>query len=256
MRLRLGFAVAAHLKAEVLLIDEVLAVGDAEFQKKCLKAMDTLRSGGRTVLFVSHNLGAVENLCSRVIWIDNGQIRQDGRARDIIKSYMASFVELQKKGYDLSDIKSRGGSGEIRYTGIEFLDADGHPKELLRSGDRVVAKFHYHASEPVEKPHFSIAVFTDTGMLVTSTGTWSHGVQIPLLPPGDGHVELEIDFLNLMPGRYYISLKLGTLSKMYDSLEHCTVLDIETSDYFGSGKGIEGRLGIIFLPCRWKIDGA
>ena len=91
MRLRLGFAVAAHLDPDVLIVDEVLAVGDAEFQKKCLGAMQELRGGGRTVLFVSHNMAAVENLCSRGIWIDAGKIRMDGDAKDVIEAYMGSF---------------------------------------------------------------------------------------------------------------------------------------------------------------------
>src|SRR5580698_1896361 len=91
MRLRLGFAVAAHLDPDVLIVDEVLAVGDAGFQKKCLNAMEGLQGGGRTVLFVSHNMAAVENLCSRAIWIDGGKVRMDGPAKDVVAAYMASF---------------------------------------------------------------------------------------------------------------------------------------------------------------------
>src|SRR5882757_5547386 len=92
MRLRLGFAVAAHLDPDVLIVDEVLAVGDAGFQKKCIKAMEGLRSSGRTVLFVSHNMAAVENLCSRSIWIDAGAVRLDGPVHDVIKAYMESYA--------------------------------------------------------------------------------------------------------------------------------------------------------------------
>jgi len=101
MRLRLGFAVAAHLEPDVLIVDEVLAVGDAGFQKKCIATMEGLRKGGRTVLFVSHNLAAVENLCSRGIWIDAGKIRMDGGVTDAIKGYMGSFVDEQVSGSDL-----------------------------------------------------------------------------------------------------------------------------------------------------------
>src|SRR6267378_1360593 len=92
MRLRLGFAVAAHLEPDVLIVDEVLAVGDAGFQQKCIRAMEGLRNIGRTVLFVSHNMAAVENLCSRAIWIDSGQVKSDGPAREVILAYMASFA--------------------------------------------------------------------------------------------------------------------------------------------------------------------
>jgi lipopolysaccharide transport system ATP-binding protein len=95
MRLRLGFAVAAHLDPDVLIVDEVLAVGDAGFQKKCLSVMEDLRKGGRTVLFVSHNMAAVENLCSRGIWIDSGRVREDGPTHGVIASYLSSFAESQ-----------------------------------------------------------------------------------------------------------------------------------------------------------------
>lgn len=103
MRLRLGFAVAAHLEPNVLIVDEVLAVGDAGFQKKCIQAMEGMRNSGRTVLFVSHNLAAVENLCSRGIWIDAGKIRMDGGAKEVIMAYMSSFVGEQVSGSDLRE---------------------------------------------------------------------------------------------------------------------------------------------------------
>src|SRR6202163_2585259 len=118
MRLRLGFAVAAHLDPDVLIVDEVLAVGDAGFQKKCLNVMEDLRNGGRTVLFVSHNMAAVENLCSRGIWIDSGRVRQDGATYEVIRSYLSSFAETQQSASDLSAVETRHGNGDIRYTGI------------------------------------------------------------------------------------------------------------------------------------------
>src|SRR5260370_30464159 len=109
MRLRLGFAVAAHLDPDILIIDEVLAVGDAGFQKKCLNAMEDLRSGGRTVLFVSHNMAAVENLCTRAIWIDDGQIRQAGPAPEVIDDYMSTFSHSQQAPMVLTPAQSRRG---------------------------------------------------------------------------------------------------------------------------------------------------
>src|SRR5205814_5837200 len=101
MRLRLGFAVAAHLDPDILVVDEVLAVGDAGFQRKCLNAMDGLRSGGRTVLFVSHNMAAVENLCSRCIWIDAGKVVMDGAPRKVIEAYMNTFANAREAMADL-----------------------------------------------------------------------------------------------------------------------------------------------------------
>lgn len=256
MRLRLGFAVAAHLIADVLLVDEVLAVGDAEFQKKCLKAMDTLGSGGRTVLFVSHNMAAVENLCPRVIWIDNGQIRQDGDAREVIKSYLSTFVGAQKAGLDLSNIETRGGSGVIRYTGIEFLNSGRQPRDFLSIGDSLIVRLHYHGKERIQNPHFGLEIYTELGTLVTSINTWSTGFEIPHLPQGDGHIELEVDSLNLIPGRYYVSLWLASVGLSYDRLDHCTILDIESSDFNQTGRKITSQFGIIYVPCKWSLNGA
>ena len=206
MRLRLGFAVAAHLDPDVLIVDEVLAVGDAVFQKKCINAMEGLRSSGRTVLFVSHNLAAVENLCSRGIWIDAGKVRMDGVARDVIVSYMTSFAGGQDSGSDLSSTSNRLGSGEIRYTRIEYLSPDGTPCGLTRSGDPLVIRFHYHAGKSIRDPSFGFRLFSDMGTLITETSHRLTGVHIDKVGPGDGYIEVEIESLNLIPGRYHFSL--------------------------------------------------
>jgi len=140
MRMRLAFAVPAHLDAETLLVDEVLAVGDAGFQKKCLGAMNTLSRSGRTVLLVSHNMAAIENLSSRTIWIEDGRIQEDGDSTEIVKAYQSSFPYNQETGFDLGSVKSRSGSGAIRYTGIEFLGPNGEPQKFIRSGDKYKCK--------------------------------------------------------------------------------------------------------------------
>ncbi|HXV14292.1 MAG TPA: ABC transporter ATP-binding protein, partial [Candidatus Krumholzibacteria bacterium] len=144
MRLRLGFAVAAHMDPDVLFVDEVLAVGDADFQKKCLNAMDELRSGGRTVLFVSHNMAAIENLCPRTIWIDAGKLREDAASDRVIAAYLSTFSDAQRSGYDLADVENRGGNGMIRFTRVEFLDENGNPAGVFRCGEPMRVRFHYH----------------------------------------------------------------------------------------------------------------
>jgi len=255
MRLRLGFAVAAHLNPDVLLIDEVLAVGDAEFQKKCLNTMDALRRGGRTVLFVSHNMVAVENLCSRAIWIDNGLVRMDGAAKDVIAEYMGSFSETRQEPADLRLVARRDGTGEIRYTGLEFLSLTRRPQPVTRSGDGLVIRFHYHASNPIAFPTFRLRVHTELGSLVTETGTWHHGISIPLLDAGDGCIDLEIKSVNLSPARYDLSLWiLGGGSKVYDGLEHSVRLEVEPGNIYGSGKVTDSRYGIMYFPQSWDLN--
>ncbi len=257
MRLRLGFAVAAHLEPDVLIVDEVLAVGDAAFQKKCMGAMQNLRGGGRTVLFVSHNMTAVENLCSRGIWIANGRVRLDGATLGVIEAYLGSFASSDSVRGELTAVDGRGGSGEIRFTRVEFLSIDGGPQGVTRCGKSLVIRLHYHAKEPIECPAFGLRMYTDLGTLVTDTGTWHHGLDIPSAPAGDGYVDLEIDSLNLLPGRYSLSLQLnhwGT-HRPYDVLEHGVHLDIEEAPVYGSSRRMDRRFGLVYFPQRWRLDG-
>jgi len=257
MRLRLGFAVAAHLRSDVLLVDEVLAVGDAEFQKKCLRSMGDLGTSGRTVLFVSHNMSAVENLCPRVIWVDKGEVCQDGDSRNVITAYLSTFVESRGFGYDLRDIETRTGSGEIRYTKVEFLNSEGQSQQLYRSGGGLTARLHYHAKELISKPHFGLELYSELGTRITSINTWCEDFDISSLSPGDGFIEVQVDSLNLMPGRYYASLWLSSLGTSYDRVDHCVILDIESSDYKRSGRGFDSRqFGIVFFPSKWSFNGS
>jgi lipopolysaccharide transport system ATP-binding protein len=232
----------------------VLAVGDAGFQKKCIKAMEGLHKGGRTVLFVSHNLAAVENLCSRGIWIDAGQIRMDGAAKDVIVSYTGSFAGAQVSGSDLSGTENRLGTGEIRYTSIEYLSLDGTSCAMIRSGDGLVLRFHYHAEKAIRDPSFGFRLFTDMGTLITETGHWLHGLHIPKVGAGDGYIHVEIDSLNLVPGRYSFSLWItGQGGKpVYDGDVRAS-LDIEVADVYRSGRVLDSRYGLVYFPQRWKV---
>ncbi len=256
MRLRLGFAVAAHLDPDLLIVDEVLAVGDASFQRKCLNTMEELQSGGRTVLFVSHNMAAVENLCSRCIWIDAGQVQMDGSPREVISAYMQKFGGSTSRTADLRSIKHRRGSGEIRYTGIEFLSPTGEPLAAIRSGDKLTIRFHYHAEKDILFPSFGFRLYTEMGTLVTDTSTWHHSLDVPLVPQGSGYVDLEIEMLNLLPGRFSLSLWLtGSSSAVHDNIEHCAEIEVELANVYSSGKALDSRFGIVYFPQRWNLSG-
>jgi lipopolysaccharide transport system ATP-binding protein len=257
MRLRLGFAVAAHLDPDILIVDEVLAVGDAGFQKKCLNAMEGLRSSGRTVLFVSHNMAAVENLCTRALWIEGGRVLRDGNPAEIIKEYLSSFTSPESFGVDLSKYVNRRGSGEIRYTAFEVLSPQGEPLPLVRAGDPVVLRFHYHAKQALCYLSFGFRLFTELGTLVTDTSTWHHALDIPVVPAGDGYIDLEIDSMNLMAARYVISLWLtsGDGSHVFDGVENYLKLEIENANIYSSGRVLDSRSGIVFFPQRWRLHG-
>jgi lipopolysaccharide transport system ATP-binding protein len=256
MRLRLGFAVAAHLDPDVLIVDEVLAVGDAGFQKKCIGAMEDLQSSGRTVLFVSHNMAAVENLCARGIWIDNGQLRQDGAAHDVIEAYMGAFASADSSTTDLSVNQFRRGSGEIRYSRCEILGSGGEPKSVVRSGDSLTLRLHYRASSSVTLPSFGFRMSTELGTLITETSTWHHGLEIPVVAEGDGYVELSIRGLNLTAGRYSLTLAItGMGNHVFDWIDNGFVLDVEPSSVYGSSITIDSRYGVSYFSQLWNLDG-
>jgi lipopolysaccharide transport system ATP-binding protein len=252
MRLRLGFAVAAHLEPDVLIVDEVLAVGDAGFQKKCLDAMEGLHGSGRTVLFVSHNMAAVENLCSRAIWIDGGVVRMDGPTKPVIQAYMASFSGSQSAAADLSDTESRLGTGDVRYIRVEYLGADGQPIEVTCSGDPVVLRFHYRAARPVHNPSFGFRLYTGLGTLITETSNLLHGVVFPTLPAGEGYFDVRIESLSLLPARYYLSLWItGADGEPVHDGDARVTLKVEPADVFRSGRLPHSRQGIMFFPQQW-----
>lgn len=259
MRLRLGFAVAAHLDTEVLLVDEVLAVGDAEFQKRCLKKMENLHESGRTVLFVSHNTGAIESLCPRTIWIDQGRIRYDGNTRKAIRDYLDHFMGSQRAGAELAQIRDREGTGEVRFTGIEFLGPRGETGPVIRSGDKLTIRLNYCARESVKDAQFAIGLRTEWGVAVARLSTAREGVSIPSLARGDGSCEVTCETVNLMPGRYAVTLWItgphhfNSARYCWDVLENCASLYVDPPDFYDSSN-VTRECGVVLFRSRWSIQ--
>jgi ABC-2 type transport system ATP-binding protein/lipopolysaccharide transport system ATP-binding protein len=208
MQLRLAFAVAAHLEPELMLVDEILAVGDVEFQRRCVQRMSRLRHDGRTVVFVSHDLGSITRLCSRAIWVDHGRIVADGAPADVVARYYASLT---------------GGDGEARFavrdvvgvTHIGLVDDDGRPIAQPVRGEPFTIQARVVAAADV--PHLDIAmhVVSESGTLVFSE-TWSDQPDLPELigGPGEYLVRLRIPPL-LRAGDYVLGLWLGSRSSNY-----------------------------------------
>jgi lipopolysaccharide transport system ATP-binding protein len=252
MRMRLGFSVAAHLHTDILFVDEVLAVGDAAFQKKCLGAMRELSHGGRTVLFVSHNMAAVENLCTRTVWIADGNVLKDGDTREVIRAYLNSFESADKSTLDLAAVRERQGTGNVRFLDMEFLNAASGEERAIHSGGPLYIRFHYECYRDIPNLHFGLRIFSNLGVLLSEMHTWSTNQSIDLAPKGKGFIDLEIDFLNLMPGTYYAEVFVASMNEYHDRLENVVKIHVEPSDYYGTGRGIEARFGLVFFPFRWK----
>ena len=253
MRLRLGFAVAAHLDPDILIVDEVLAVGDAAFQRKCISAMENLRGGNRTVLFVSHNMAAVENLCSRAVWIETGQVRMDGPARDVMKAYLGTYGGESGTGPGLT-FEGRQGNGDIQFTRVEYLSPDGSPCGVVRSGEDLLVRLHFHVNREVLHPSFGFRLFTRMGTLLTETNGKHHRLLVQKVEPGVGHLDMLIRNLNLIPERYsfsfWVTSETGT--PVYDG-DVRSILDIEAADVYGSGRVPESRHGVMYFPQKWRL---
>jgi homopolymeric O-antigen transport system ATP-binding protein len=190
MMMRLAFAVAAHLEPEILLVDEVLAVGDLEFQKKCLGKMSKVAEGGRTILFVSHQMNQIRRLCQRVVWVDAGGIRCDGPAKDVVSRYEASCA-------DLPTTAPEEARGSIAFPHWEVEDSQSNVLDLDRASEKIVIRIHARVGKPIHKGKYFIGLRDINNVMV-----WSdlhHGVT---LDPGAAVFVHVFARLPLNPGIY------------------------------------------------------
>jgi lipopolysaccharide transport system ATP-binding protein len=229
MYVRLAFAVAAHLEPEILIVDEVLAVGDAAFQKKCLGKMDEVsQQQGRTVLFVSHQMAVVSSLCKRVLMMAGGKLVDDGPSHEVIARYFATAGTLNEVARDLRHFSPRKGGGELFITQAEVSAF--HGKELLptpRMGDTLAIRFQVEnrAKLPGGQIRLSITIKAVTGQRLLHISNEDDGYQFP---DGDGAlITVELPQLQLYPGTYTVSLWAGSPQyNHYDYLEDCLSFDV------------------------------
>jgi len=245
MYIRLGFAIAINVDPDILLIDEVLAVGDADFQRKCAEKFDQLQSEGRTIVIVSHMLDSIRNLCDTAALIEHGCLREVGPPAAVIDHYMDDVhVDRTADGSH----GSRWGSGEARVERIQILDASGEPVQRVRTGDEVVFRFHYVADEPVEQPVFGIGLHRIDGVHVTGPNTRDLDL-IPEKIDGPGVLELHVPRLLLLPGTYDISTALfnHTVTHAYDARNRAVRFDVEHGDPHEQD-------GVVSLGGEWRLS--
>ncbi len=236
MYVRLAFAVAAHLEPEILIVDEVLAVGDAAFQKKCLGKMgDVATKEGRTVLFVSHNMTTVRALCQKAYLLDGGQIKYQGVTSGAIDLYMKSVKSLMMS--DATSLEQRGdrsGDGSAMLIGVKVEDADG--KDIIRPNSRLKVTIYYKSDRPLVRPHFSATIYDDhKDVGIVSLDSEIVGGMAATLPP-QGEVTCITEAINLTPGRCYLNLSLLKAGVMADYVRYATYFDVETEDIYGTGR--------------------
>jgi ABC-type polysaccharide/polyol phosphate transport system ATPase subunit len=204
---RLGFSVAIHSNPDIVLVDEVLSVGDAAFRRRALEALRQLIASGKTVLFISHDMWNVRRLCSRILWMDEGRVKAYGHAGEIAERYM-NDVNLQALANESTALQShRGGTGEIRYADVELHDAAGAPNRVVAPGGTLLVRAMYQAQQPVQSPVFQIAIVdVDTGVVVTTAS--SAAADVPGAVSGTGVIEYRFERLPLRPRNYVLRLSI------------------------------------------------
>jgi len=235
MGVRLGFAVAAHLEPEILIVDEVLAVGDAEFQKKAIgKMQDISRGQGRTVLFVSHNMAAVENLCTKAFILSNGSILYSGNVKDCINKYLEKNTENAQESLILR--KDRRGNGNIIFNNVTIMDIDRNPIASPCSGDNIIIRMYYNVIKPdkYRNCRISCAFNSSRGLMFVASSEMVRGDEIII--SDSGYVDILINNLPLSKGLYFITLYIESNSEILDWVEEAFVFDVIDGDFFGFGK--------------------
>jgi len=249
MKVRLAFSVAAHLEPEILIIDEVLAVGDAEFQKKCLGKMGDVAGEGRTVIFVSHNMGAVETLCERGFVINNGEIGFIGEKHRAISHYLS---ESQK----VSDImlrNDRKGNGSLKIIGIILKDSFDNVVGQTGTGQYLSVDFRFEAVNKIDNPIITIHIANNQDeplMMLHSRMSGDHFKDVK----GEGVFSCIIQKVPLPPGEYFISYSVLGGGSFLDALDNAVSLDVISGDFYGSGEIPSASQGKVLLDAQWKMS--
>lgn len=253
MYVRLAFAVAAHLEPEILLVDEVLAVGDAEFQKKCLGKMGEVAKGGRTVLFVSHNMMSVKSLCEKCLLLEEGLLKMHGTIEKVIENYLSHGNEKKGGDYNLENWKYRQGTGEIKILNARMLNDKGESSDLFYQGCPMSVEFTFISM--IEKEiYFSAAILTSDGIRVIHLDQYDGGSKNVIVSKGMYKVRVNINSLPLSCGSY--DFILATHSKSMLPLDVVmNVLRFNVEDVLTSERPYKllSKYGLVRTDNTWDI---
>ena len=245
MYVRLGFAIAVSVRPEILVVDEVIAVGDEEFQRKCFDYLHELRRDGSTVIIVSHNLGVLEELCDQAIWIDHGHIKARGEARPVVRDYLRSINENEAAARGQHDGIIRLGTGEAVVTDLQYLDVSGESQPHLISGQPARFRMRFTAHRNVPRAVVGLGFYTENGVNVCGPNSSRQGTYH--IEQGDGAVEFAVDELLLSPGNYQLSTAI---------MEDGSFIDIVDRGFTLKVRGSQGsEPGITRMPGTWTLEG-
>lgn len=257
MYVRLGYAVAAHLHADILLIDEILAVGDYGFQQRCLGKMESLRHSGRTIIFVSHNMGMIQSLCNRVLWLEDGRIRAFGESNEICNAYKEQF-RTHAKQLGWSDLREHPGRLKPEYGGLVeawIEDGDQTRVENLPFGESITVCIRVQCPAGLARPRIGIQIENGSGIRVLHCDSL-------MLPDNAGMPDqlnkgvfrIVIERPTLLPGLYTLHSSLMGGDEVVDCVENTLQFGIHTGDCLGTGFALDPAKSIYFNPFRIRLE--
>lgn len=242
MYVRLGFAVAVEVDPDILLIDEVLSVGDENFQKKCLRKIEAFRRAGKTMLIISHDLSTIQSISDRILFLDEGRVAGIGDPHEVIGSYRSVARSRQTAGFE-----REWGTGGARIESVAFEDAAGKPTDSFRSGGVVRCRLRYRADRRIEDPVFGFSLADANARLIFGSNTQIEGFRIPAIE-GAGEVVVELRDLPVAAGNYLFSFSLHSADHRtnYHRLDHCHSISVFSDSRFE---------GVCRIPCTWSLPG-
>ena len=257
MYVRLGFAIAVTVNPEILIVDEIIAVGDEEFQRKCFDHLYELRRKGVTIVLVSHSLGVMADLCDQAAWLDKGTLQAVGPSRGVIDRYLAQVNEKEaaKHGHDDSELaeddggrSARRGSGEIRITKVEFIDEDAETSGFLSTAEKCTVRLHYEASIDLPAVTFGLGFVHESGVNVAGPNS-GYGDRARAVSAGTGVVDYSVDELALQPGTYLVSAAAVDHGRTYDYRDRAFELKVRAH-------AVVTEPGLVQMFGRWSYPHA
>ncbi|MBI4882965.1 MAG: ABC transporter ATP-binding protein [Actinobacteria bacterium] len=246
MYVRLAFAVAINVDPQLLIVDEILAVGDVSFQRRCLEKFVEFRNEGRTIVLVTHDLGSVKSLCDRAIWLERGKAIDEGDPSDLVEAYTERMLGAEAPAADGS---VRRGSGEIRITKVEmFVNGSAFAVKRCRTNDDVLLRLYYQAEKTMPQPVVGIEIQSLGGATVTAPNTRDVGM-VPPTMWGSGAIDVSLSNVALLPGTYDIHTTVTDFNRalIYDHLREALRFDVMT------GKPYETD-GVVTMRPEWKLS--
>jgi len=246
MYVRLAFAVAINVDPQLLIVDEILAVGDVSFQRRCLEKFVEFRNEGRTIVLVTHDMGSVKSLCDRAIWLEHGKTIDEGDPSDLVEAYTERMLGAEAPAADGS---VRRGSGEIKIVQVEmFVNGGTTPVKRCRTSDDVTLRLHYEAEKTIPQPVVGIEIEVLGGASVTAPNTRDVGV-VPATMSGTGTIEISLANISLVPGTYDIHTSITDFNRaiVYDNLHEALRFDVMTGKPYETG-------GVVTMRPEWKLS--